>query len=185
MSRDRPAPPDRAALLGALDRAMLRVSGQSVLFSHAVAERAGMYPTDLECLGFLVAEGPLPAGRLAALTGLTTGAVTRLVDRLEAAGYVRREADPLDRRRVIVRLLPERTRAIAALFEPMTRAMADLYGRYGDQELAVILDFASRAHAVTQEQTARLREVPGVRQDPSTKHPAGERRTRRAGATAP
>src|SRR5919109_4685045 len=91
----------RAALLAALEREMRRMSGQSVLFSHAVAERVGMHPTDLECLGFLADEGPLPAGRLAELTGLTTGAVTRMVDRLERAGYVRREADPRDRRRVI------------------------------------------------------------------------------------
>ena len=133
-----------------------------MLFSHAVAERLGMHPTDLECLGFLFDEGPAPAGRLAELTGLTTGAVTRMIDRLGRAGYVRREPDPRDRRRVIVRLIPERAREVAALFDPISRAMADLYARYSDEQLALILDFAERAANVGQEQTARLRATPAT-----------------------
>ena len=121
-----------------------------------------MHSTDLECLGFLFDEGPAPAGRLAELTGLTTGAVTRMIDRLERAGYVRREPDPRDRRRVIVRPLPDRGREVVALFEPMSRAMADLYARYSDEQLALILDFAERAADVGQEQTARLRSAPAA-----------------------
>lgn len=158
MSNERADPTaERAELLGALEREMRNISGQSVLFSHAVAERVGMHPTDLECLGFLYESGPMPAGRLAEVTGLTTGATTRMVDRLERAGYVRREADGHDRRRVIVRPLLERGPAIATLFAPMQRTMAELYARYSDRELALILDFATRASAVAREQTARLR----------------------------
>jgi DNA-binding MarR family transcriptional regulator len=147
---------ERDALLTGLTRELRRVSGQSVLFSHAVADRLGMHPTDLECLGFLAEEGPVPAGRLAELTGLTTGAVTRMIDRLERAGYVRREADPRDRRRVIVRALPERAREIAPLFEGMDRAMTGLCAGYSDEQLAVILDFINRAGALAQEENARL-----------------------------
>jgi DNA-binding MarR family transcriptional regulator len=147
----------RRVLLDALERELRRATGQSVAFSNAVAERLGMHSTDLECLGFLFDEGPAPAGRLAELSGLTTGAVTRMIDRLERAGYVRREPDPRDRRRVIVRLIPERAHEVAALFEPMSRAMADLYAQYSDEQLALILHFAERAANVGQEQTARLR----------------------------
>lgn len=157
MSRVSAEVSDRATLCAAVDRELRRVTSLSVLFSHAVAERLGLHPTDLECLGFLFEEGAVPAGRLAELTGLTTGAVTRLIDRLEQAGYVRREPDPRDRRRVLVRPVRERGPELAHHFEPMGRAMAALYARYSDAELALVLDFARQAAAVAQEQAARLR----------------------------
>src|SRR3954471_4690678 len=75
---------------------------QAVLFSEAVAERLGIASSDVECLEVLVTSGPATAGQLADVTGLSTGAVTRMVDRLEQSGYVRRRSDPADRRRVIV-----------------------------------------------------------------------------------
>jgi DNA-binding MarR family transcriptional regulator len=148
---------ERAQLLGALDRELRKVTGQSVLFSQAVAERLGMNPADPECLGFLYDESPVPAGRLAELTGLTTGAITGVVDRLEQAGYVRREKDPHDRRRVIIQPLPERVRQITPLFDSMAHAMAELYARYDERELAIILDFITRANSAAFEETARMR----------------------------
>ena len=129
----------------------------SVLFSQAVAERVGLNPTALECLGILVETGPIPAGRLAEMTGLTTGAITGVVDRLEEAGFVRRERDPNDRRRVIVRPLSERLPDVAPFFDPLQRAMAGLYARYSDQELALIIDFTARANAIMREEIARLK----------------------------
>jgi DNA-binding MarR family transcriptional regulator len=152
-------PLDRAALVAGLDREMRRLTGQAVLLSQAIAERVGMHPTDLESLGLLFDEGPLTAGRLAELTGLSTGAVTRLVDRLERAGYVQRQRDPADRRRVIVRALPDAARDIAPLYADLGRAMADLCTRYSDADLALLRDFAVRASAHGREQTRRLREA--------------------------
>src|SRR5437870_4375562 len=90
----------RSELVAAIRAGFQRVSGQSVVLSAIIAEKFGLAPSDLECLGFLQLEGPLTAGRLAELTGLTTGAVTRMIDRLEAGKYVRRRDDPADRRRV-------------------------------------------------------------------------------------
>ena len=136
---------------------MRTISAHSVLFSQAVADRLAMNSTDMECLDLLLLNGPVPAGRLAELTGLTTGAITGVVDRLERAGYVRRERDPNDRRRVIVRPIAERIAAAAAIYEPMTRATDALFATYSDQELALILDFATRANGLTLEQIARLR----------------------------
>ena len=98
---------DRDALIRTLDREMRRISAQSVMFSQAVAERLDLNPTDLECLGIIGETGALTAGQLAELTGLTTGAITGVIDRLERAGYVRREQDASDRRRVIVQPVPE------------------------------------------------------------------------------
>lgn len=150
--------PERVELLAALDRAMREASAQSVLVSQATAERLGMSQTDLECLDVLNVNGPITAGRLAALTGLTTGAVTGLVDRLEAAGFVRREPDPGDRRRVIVRPLPEANERIGPLYAPMAREMAELSARYGDEELRLLLDFFERAGRVALAHVARLRQ---------------------------
>ena len=97
-----PELPSRRAASQAMIRAGRSVGNASAMLNHAVAERLGLDPTAWECLTLLFEQGPVTAGRLAELTGLTTGAVTGLVDRLEGAGYVRRERDPKDRRRVIV-----------------------------------------------------------------------------------
>jgi DNA-binding MarR family transcriptional regulator len=144
-------------LFAALERQMRMVSAQSVLFSQAAAERLGMNSTDMECLDLLSLNGPMPAGRLAELTGLTTGAITGVVDRLERAGYVRRERDPYDRRRVIVQPILERQAEAAPIFLPMAQATAELFARYDHDALAIILDFLTRANAIAQEQIARLR----------------------------
>jgi DNA-binding MarR family transcriptional regulator len=145
-----------------------------VIFSHAVAERAGMNSTDMECLDLLILMGPMPAGQLAELTGLTTGAITGVIDRLEKAGYARRERDPNDRRRVIVQPLREKAeREIGPHFGPMAHAMAELFARYRDEELALILDFATRANAIAQEATIRLRkEAPAARKSRQPQAPA-------------
>src|SRR4051794_32053548 len=95
-------------------------ANQTVLYTQAVADQLGLNLTDLSCTGILSAEGPITAGRLAELTGLTTGAITGVIDRLERAGYVRRESDPNDRRRVVVTLVGEKVAAeVAPAFVPM------------------------------------------------------------------
>jgi DNA-binding MarR family transcriptional regulator len=150
---------ERRAIEAALDRALRETSAQSVLFSQAVADRVGMNPTDLESLDILARHGPITAGRLAELTGLTTGAITGLVDRLESRGYARREPHPTDRRSVVVRpLIDNAERDLAPSYAAMSKAMDELVSRYSDDELAVIADFMSRAAAVTAEQIAKVRD---------------------------
>jgi DNA-binding MarR family transcriptional regulator len=80
-----------------------------------------------------------------------------MIDRLERAGYVRREPDPRDRRRVIVRLVPECVQPVIAFYEPITQAAHDLYARYSDEELTLILDFLRRSYEVGVQETVRLR----------------------------
>ena len=91
-------------------RSLRRVNLQGSLFGQTVAIRFGLSESDIEALEVLIDSGAATAGKLSDLTGLTTGAVTRVIDRLEQAGYVRRVPDPTDRRRVIVELVPERMR---------------------------------------------------------------------------
>ena len=135
----------RPELIAALNHAMRDVSGQGVLYSQAVAERLGLNSTDLECLDFIV-RGPVTAGELAQATGLTTGAITGVIDRLERAGFARRERHGDDRRKVLVRALPAVQRNIGPLFEPMERAAMGILAGYSDKELAFLLEFLTRMH---------------------------------------
>jgi DNA-binding MarR family transcriptional regulator len=152
---------ERDDLVEKLEAGLREMSSTSVLLSHAIAGRLGMNPTDLEALEILHRLGPMTAGGLAEATGLTTGAITGIVDRLERDGYARRARDPHDRRRVIVRPeLEHGIRTIAPLFASMGEAMGALLARYSDEELVVVLDFVTRANAVTHAETAKLRDKP-------------------------
>jgi DNA-binding MarR family transcriptional regulator len=145
--------------LAELEQALREVSGLGVLFSQAAAERLGLNSTDLECLG-VIASGPKTAGELAKATGLTTGAITGVIDRLQRAGYARREADEADRRKVRVRALPEGLQRAEPIYEPMRRASEETLSYYSDAELALILDFLIRAQAASVEVLAALRKPP-------------------------
>lgn len=132
-------------------------SAQSVLLSQAAADRLGMASSDIECYDLLSLHGPMTAGRLAEITGLTTGAITGVVDRLERAGYARRARDAQDRRRVIVEPLLERRAEAAPIFGPLAQATLALLARYSDEEIALLLDFWQRANTMTQAQIDRIR----------------------------
>src|SRR5260370_26056582 len=115
-------PKARAALMQELEHAVRRSSALGVIFGQTVASRAGISSSDLECLDFLNLEGRVTAGRLAEVTGLTTGAITGVVDRLEKAGLVRRERDESDRRKVFIAPVPENIARIGKFYEHMPRA---------------------------------------------------------------
>ncbi len=145
-----------------ISREVRWLSARSVLFSHLAAERAGLRPTDLEALDILALTGPIPAGRLAALTGLSSGSVTALIDRLETAGCVRREPDPADRRRVIVQPLPwpaAMAKAVQPLYEAMGVGFEELCRQYRNDELALILGFLRGANAMGAAAIARAQEM--------------------------
>src|SRR5258708_6022588 len=93
-------PKARAALMQELEHAVRRSSALGEIFGKTVESRAGISNSDLECLDFLNLEGRVPAGRLAEVRGLTTGATPGGVDRREKGGLVRRERDESDRRKV-------------------------------------------------------------------------------------
>lgn len=134
-------------------------SARVVMFHQAVAERLGLNATDLKSLDLArSASEPLTAGHLAELTGLTTGAITGVVDRLEAAGFVRRQRDAHDRRRVIIEPLPGREADVVQLFEPLGAAIAALCVRYTDEELALLINFLGQADQLMHEETERLRD---------------------------
>jgi DNA-binding MarR family transcriptional regulator len=135
-------------------------SSLTVLFSQAVGERLGVHSTDIETMDLLHIYGPMTAGQLAERAGLTTGATTRLIDRLERAGFVKRRHDDSDRRRVIIEPSWERASTIMACFEPIARRMGQLWSSYSDEDLAIIIDFMQRANAIMAEENAALRGHP-------------------------
>ena len=160
----------RRELEAALNAAMRDVSGQGVLYSQAVAERLGMNSTDLECLDH-ISRGPVTAGRLAELTGLTTGAITGVIDRLERAGLARRERDAGDRRKTLVSMLPAVAERVAPLFEPMERTAMAALSKYRDDELALLLDFLTTARDAALTAMSELRALPQPRPTPKLPKP--------------
>src|SRR5258707_2287093 len=99
-------PGERTEIIEALSLSVRKVIVETVLLFDTLASQIGVNATDMQCLNILDYEGPVPAGRLAELTGLTTGAITVAIDRLEKAGYVQRVRDPHDRRRLVIQQIP-------------------------------------------------------------------------------
>jgi DNA-binding MarR family transcriptional regulator len=150
----------RNQLTQELNRQLRYVSANSVMFSQVVAEKVGIHSTDNECLDFLILNGPSTAGQLAELTGLTTGAVTAMIDRLEKADYVKRERDKADRRKVIV--VPNEEKIylkITPYVMPMGMAMDRLSQEFSEDELAIILKFITKANAAATEVISEVRKA--------------------------
>ncbi|MGY4371290.1 DNA-binding MarR family transcriptional regulator [Bradyrhizobium sp. LB1.3] len=158
----------RAALLQELEEAMRRSSAQGVLYGQTVANVAGIANSDLECMDILYLEGRVTAGRLAEVTGLTTGAITGVVDRLEKAGLVRRERDDADRRKVFIAVVPEAIKGLGQFYVPMQQAMEKVFGGYSDAELRLLLRFANEGYKGVLAATAALK---GLLDTPPEKRP--------------
>ena len=150
---------DRHPRLESVIRALRQVNIQGSLFGNTVAIRLGLSESDVEALELLIEDGAATAGRLAELMGLTTGAVTRMVDRLEQAGYVRRVADPADRRRVVVEPVPDKVAVVRKLIDTVATAAAREVGRYSPEQLDVINDFLERMAETTRTERERLRDA--------------------------
>ena len=149
----------RMELLQALNIQVRYMSTNFVMFSQVVADKVGIHPTDNECLDFLLLKGSSTAGQLATAMGLTTGAVTAMIDRLEKLGYVHREHDKEDRRRVNV--IPDAEKIYAKIMPytaPMGTAMEEFSKDFTDEELAVVLRFVEKANASATEVIVKVRE---------------------------
>ena len=157
MSRDVRA---KAELVAALINETIETTTVTIMFHQAIADRLGMNITDHKCAGILMRSGPISAGELARHTGLTTGAITGVIDRLERAGFARRARDPSDRRKVMIEpKLKQIERKIVPLFASMGRSAAQLFERYTAEELTLILDFAVRSRAMAEEEVRKVRET--------------------------
>ena len=129
----------------------------ATLLNHAVSDVIGMHQTDHECLDLLDWAEPLTAGEIAGHLGLSSGAVTGLIDRLEAGGWVERRRDPTDRRRVYVYAVHEKGAELWPLYQPLAEALDRYCDELSDAELEVIVRFLEFANATIADSTERIR----------------------------
>jgi DNA-binding MarR family transcriptional regulator len=146
-------------IIQAVNEKFTEMSTETIMFHQALADILDYHITDHRCIHFIHRYGAMPAGRLAELTGLTTAAVTGIIDRLEEAGYVRRVNDPKDRRRTIVE--PTRSkkleRKLEKIFTPFHERMHKLLSSYSDSELTFLLDVLTKSIELTREESKKLR----------------------------
>src|ERR1700679_941067 len=141
--------PERAELAASFGAAVRKTGALMQLMNQAAADRIGINATDLNCLNILSFSGQLTAGELARATGLTTAPITGGVARREDAGFVRRERDATDRRRVVVHLdLDKALRDVAPVFLPMIQEFQRLGADYSEDELRLIVAFYGRMEQV-------------------------------------
>lgn len=146
------APQHRALVFALLDLGIeIDTEGQ------AAAALIGINQTDLICLNALFRQGAMTAGQLANVIGLTSGATTTAIDRLERAGYVRRQPDPTDRRRVLVQASKHGAHQAFGLFDDLLERTAQLSASYSDDQLTLLLELLDRFRALIAEHTATLR----------------------------
>jgi DNA-binding MarR family transcriptional regulator len=148
----------REELLEELGRAVRESQVAQDMADQAVADLLGVHRTDLRCMDVLNQRGRLTAGQLADASGLTTGAVTAMIDRMERAGNVTRVRDAEDRRRVFVELTPQANEAGEKLYEPLATAWQEFTKRYSDHDLAVLLDFVKLGLEMNLKLAAGVRE---------------------------
>lgn len=134
-----------------------QLSTQTILFHQHVAKNLGLNITDHKCLDFVVEMGRATAGQLAEWTGLTTGAITSVLNRLEKAGYIKRRKDPNDLRVVIVEPNYNQLHSLNEIFIPLAIEMEKLHQTYDKKELEVILDYLGKSRNILKQLTIHLK----------------------------
>jgi DNA-binding MarR family transcriptional regulator len=142
------------------DRLHRDLSGAVIIFHEAVSRRLGMTAAERRTLSVLGEMGVATPGQLATATGLTTGAITGIVDRLEKAGYAKREPNPDDRRSVLIhgRQQEKVMALLRPIFGSLSAAMAELAARYTPEQLAVIHQYLAETTEVLRTETQKLKE---------------------------
>jgi MarR family transcriptional regulator, organic hydroperoxide resistance regulator len=137
----------KETLVTSLQRAVrLFIAGASFL-SQRTADALGLHPTDMQFVNLLDLLGPMTPGALAQCSGLSSGGVTVVLDRLVAAGYVRREANPHDRRSVLVHLQASHQRRVDANYKDVQKQFTAVTEGFSESELEVILRFFTASSA--------------------------------------
>jgi len=158
----------RAELLRRLSDLGRKISTQTVFLHQAIAQGIGLNATDTKCVDLIGSEpdGTVTAGRLSDLTGLTTGAITHIVDRLERRGFVERVRDTGDRRRLFVRVRAGSLEPLLPKYEAIGKAYMALAGQYSDDDLSLICGYMDQASELTERLLADMiaaRRPPGTR----------------------
>jgi DNA-binding MarR family transcriptional regulator len=128
-------------------RALMAVRDYGVnltLLRNAMSEWAGLNVTDMECLRLLFLKGVATPSELARHTGLTSGATTAMLDRLEKAGLIERKPNPNDRRGTLIAPVKSSSEKVAAWFESARKAQDELISSYSESDLEIIVDVLER-----------------------------------------
>jgi DNA-binding MarR family transcriptional regulator len=123
----------------------------------AAARGMGVNRTDARCLDTVEQFGPITAGRLAEAAGLTTGAVTAVIDRLVEKGYLRRVADPSDRRRVMIEVTEQLDEVAGRFYGPLAELAAPFLSRYANSELETIAEFLRTSTEIVEKRAREVR----------------------------
>lgn len=158
MSKPASAPIDRSELLRQLMELGRSMSTQTVFLHQAIANGAGLNATETKCIDLILrsAETSVTAGWIAEVTGLTTGAITHILDRLEQRQFVERIRDAHDRRKVRIRVRPESLESLAPRYEAIGQAYMAMLEQYSDKELRLICDYLRKTSEVSEKEMARL-----------------------------
>jgi MarR family transcriptional regulator, organic hydroperoxide resistance regulator len=135
---------DRARLHETVIRSLRQFIAGSILYNQQIADRVGLRLTDMQCINALELMGPSTPGALARFTGLTTGGVTVMLDRLERGGYLKREPNPRDRRSVVVHLNPAKVKKMQAFYGEINERMEALLDETPERELRSMVNLLSK-----------------------------------------
>ncbi|MDN5274874.1 MAG: putative transcriptional regulator, MarR family [Candidatus Saccharibacteria bacterium] len=147
-------------LVEELNQTIQRTSTLTVLHTNAIADKIGLSATEFESMDIISRNQPISAGRLATECGLTTGAITGIIDRLERAGLVRRVNDPKDRRRVLLDPIDdfEKNKKICELYRPMSEMFNALAQECTSEQLRFLIDIHNKMIDMTEKSIAQLRQ---------------------------
>lgn len=141
---------NKDAIVYGLMTATRKLTRSSLLLQYAIAEKMNLNPTDAECIDFLMEMGPSTAGDLAKVTRLTTGAITSVIDRLQKAGFVKRENDPNDRRKVIITFIPKKHEKTKQYYAAMAKDVYELFSDYSISKLKLLTEHSDALTAIFQ-----------------------------------
>ena len=151
---------EREALIGEIGVEVRTYQNAQDAFDEAACDRLGINRSDGRALDIIERHGRMTAGELARESGLSTGAITTLLDRLERVGYVRRVRDDVDRRRVLVELTDQARRRASEIWGPIAEASAGHLGRYSNEQLIFVRDFLRSSREFLGEHLERVKTLP-------------------------
>ena len=147
---------NKDAVVYGLMTATRKLTRSSLMLQYAIAEKMNLNPTDAACIDFLMEMGPSTAGDLAKVTRLTTGAITSVIDRLQKAGFVKRENDPNDRRKVIITFIPKKHEKAKQYYAAMAKDVYELFSDYNESKLKLLIQHSDALTAIFQKHAEKV-----------------------------
>jgi DNA-binding MarR family transcriptional regulator len=135
-----------------------KISTQTVFLHQAIAQSVGLNATDTKCIDLILShpDGSVTAGRLSGMTGLTTGAITHILDRLEKRSFIERVRNTEDRRKVFVRVRAKNLEPLIPKYEAIGKAYMALTEQYSDKELQLICEYLEKTSGVSERELAKI-----------------------------